>query len=185
MATPATPEPDAVYRDKWKGWDLNLEFTELNGRLEVTGLTIRSTRRDKPITTTGVMRALPLQEIADDYRRRRGGAMRMLASHPDFDPDDRARMIARADQWLAGRATGRPTLYGAEHYAEVADVYLAARASSLPGGPLPAVAKHFHISRSSAARHVATAREMGLLGDGGPGHTSTPPTPKRRKKGPR
>lgn len=62
------------------------------------------------------------------------------------------------------RAGGVP-LYGPDHFAAVAETY---RASFHAGSAAPtkAVAQAFSVSRSTAAKWVARAREMGLLSAG-------------------
>lgn len=56
---------------------------------------------------------------------------------------------------------GRPVHYGAEHYAEVAREAMIARANG--DSASAAVAAKFGIEPSTAYRHIAKARELGLI----------------------
>ena len=60
---------------------------------------------------------------------------------------------------------GGVPLYQPEHFASVAETYRAAFAAG-SAAPTKAVAQAFSVSRSTAAKWVARAREMGLLGEG-------------------
>jgi hypothetical protein len=75
---------------------------------------------------------------------------------------------------------GRPPLYGPEHFAQVADKYREAWAKG--DAPTQAVADAFTVERSTAAKWVARARGMGLLGEARPGRPGFAPAPRRRKK---
>lgn len=107
--------------------------------------------------TATELRSLPLAKLAaaaaakmpDLYRQALAGEI------PDGEYD-----AARLKENLAAYEQSSRR-YGAKHLGEVAKVYRAA----LPSGrPTSAVAEHFNISRSAAAKQVARCREVGLLG---------------------
>lgn len=64
------------------------------------------------------------------------------------------------EAWEVARSGGRPAQYDAEHWAEVAEVY---REGWQRGTPTKAVAEHFTVSKSTAAKWVARCRTLGLL----------------------
>ena len=76
---------------------------------------------------------------------------------------ERARMLERARAYAADQRQGRGRKgYPVEHFQEVADVYRNAHKSG--SAPTKAVAEHFKIGDSAAAKQVARARELGFLG---------------------
>lgn len=75
---------------------------------------------------------------------------------------------------------GRPPLYGPEHFAKVAEKYMQAWATS--DAPTQAVADAFTVERSTAAKWVARARGMGLLGEARPGRPGFASAPRRKRK---
>ena len=98
-------------------------------------------------------------------RCRPGGILARLA---ELEPEVTAAEDARAA--LAGSPPpkakpGRPALYGPAHFVEVAAVYTGAHVEGKH--PTKAVADHFHVARSTAAKWVARCRspKLGLLGD--------------------
>jgi hypothetical protein len=111
------------------------------------------------VLTTTALRELPFATIVGDLRREmaEGDAdfYDWLAGQPEYQsPADqgslrRLRSAAALPQPAAGR------------YAEVAEVYQRAWQEGRP--PTQAVAEHFTISQSAAAKRVSRARQAGYL----------------------
>lgn len=166
-------------------WIVRVDWATVRGRYECVGLTVRSFQdrywtlgdngamvsedwpRELPkrhetqeVLTASVLRRLALGEALNDLRRNSADSARRLlsaADAPDADEIDRAiAAIGRhqASQW-ADSSTAIRT------HGEVAAVYTAAWKAGRP--PTKAVAEHFTISQSAAAKRVARARDAGLL----------------------
>lgn len=162
-------------------WVLALEWGEVSGRAEVLGFGIRSADGMTPVTSTA-LRSVPLGRVVEDQLRRRladarGAAERQPAPprrhHGEF-PSGRRFAVDVTDESpgiaahqigplaAAGERLGRPRTYGKAHFQAVAGVYSKAWEAGLH--PTKAVAERFQVSRSAAAKWVARAREMQLLG---------------------
>jgi hypothetical protein len=160
-----------------------LRFAEVDGRVECVGLEVGADFNalnapdPEPLTVTN-LRKIHLPPLVEEAARHYLDWLREQEQIPGFlntdaptDYDQRilARLheIARARRPAAtakrrqGR-TGRPVERGPEHLAQVAKVYTDAHLASLP--PTRAVAEEWTVSRSTAAKWVARAREARLLG---------------------
>jgi len=112
-----------------------------------------------------LLRKLPIGAIAELTRERIGDAYGKYAAwlgDESWEPTESMRDLARrhgavGDAFKAGR-TKRDL--GEDHYREVAQVYAAAVRT---GKPTQAVAEHFQVAKSSAAKKVARARVKGFL----------------------
>jgi len=117
----------------------------------------------RELTAAG-LRAVPLGLMV---RRAHSQAADAYARAAEAVPDRAAELLAVSARF---DAAGPPRRYGAEHWREVAAVYSEA---ANRGAPTEAVRRHFHLSKSAAAKQVARCREMGLL----------PPTSRGRIEG--
>ena len=138
-----------------------LAITEavIDGRLECVGVTVSSDTSLKdlaPVTTSSLR--IPLNDILSRIR---------TPLHPLFDHtqykrttmDEIKEAKKTTDTIKAG--PGRPPL-AASHYASVARTYRLAHSQGLP--PTKAVSQRFCIGKSTAAKRIARARDLGLLG---------------------
>jgi hypothetical protein len=182
-------------------WHLGFDFTEIDGRLECVGINIRSLRtklviddagqpqveyrpplggRPEPVTAS-LIRQIPVAFLVREAREGLGDVARWQASQPGRSAAERRTLSAVADQL---DESPRRVLDD-DHFAQVAEIYREAWAAGDPA-PTKAVAERMKASRSAAAKWVARARVMGLLGEtkqGRPG--GTPPAKKtttRRKR---
>jgi hypothetical protein len=190
------PSTNALWPDPERGpWHLRLYWGEIDGRVECVGVEMKSapTAEDegrstapgwqpdpRPLRSTD-LRRLPLATIVEETRQSQAGFLNWWA---ELD-EQRREQLRRKTQALADGAPrsgkgGRPPEYGPEHYAEVADAYSAAHQSRRD--PRQAVAEHLHLSPSAAAKHVAKARKLGLLGPTMKGRAGGVPEPLERPK---
>jgi Family of unknown function (DUF6214) len=151
-------------------WLVTVTWANIGGREEPAGLEIRGYReedawprvlpaRDKgpAVLATTTLREIPFATIVADLRRQRAeqhaGFIDFLAAGPEYQAEADQAALRRL------RAAGpRPT---AAVLAEVAEVYRQAWKDGQP--PTRAVAAHFTISQSAAAKRVARARQAGYL----------------------
>lgn len=173
---------------------LRFHFASVNGRAECVGIDVRSFGSKKEGTpidprppdtyrpiSIALLRSLRATQLADarDAQRdlityatglaKTGAKARRAAAKqlPLFSPAERG---------------GRPPKYGPEHFADVANVY--ADAHELGRTPTRAVARHFDVSQTTAAKWVARARELDLLGPTSKGKAGgvDPPAPRKGRK---
>jgi hypothetical protein len=165
-------------------WLLGLYWSEVEGRIECVGMELRSVRRpaadeEAPgspwrggrgrleipsVLSTAVLRDLPLGRIVQDTKRSQAGFRRWWAG---LERERRRELLAKAKAW-EGHHAGGPRGYGYRHFEEVAAIYRAAQGPDAAPGrakPTTAVAEHYGVTKSTAAKWVARARspEMGLL----------------------
>lgn len=154
-------------------WLIDIMWAPIGDRDECIGLEIRSYRerkgerawppelptwdQDPAILTTTTLRELPFATIVADLRReRRAGHVDFtdwLATQPEYQSE--------ADQASLRRLRSAGTRRPAAALAEVAQVYRHAWETGRP--PTQAVAEHFVISHSAAAKRVSRARQAGYL----------------------
>ncbi len=167
-------EPVLLWPDPRQGpWLLRLMWAPVRGRIECVGMEIRGYREtgegwppelpswdeDPPILQTSILRDMPLHSIVSDMRREMAeqseGFVAWLAAQPEFaTPEDQEGLRQLTASWREppGSVSG---------LAEVARVYDEAWRAGKP--PTKAVAEHFVISDSAAAKRVSRARVAGLL----------------------
>ena len=194
MHAQADPPPSQVlWPDPDRGpWLLVLHWTRVDGRIECTGLELRSARQgheprgslllthdvEPTRLTTTVLRALPFAATVQDTKRAMGHftewwasqakGRRRLRPDPNLAPPP-AELVRRAEEWREsahGRG-GAPPQYGPEHFARVAQVYTDA-ISAGRSDPRQAVKEWAatakkNASSSAVAKWIARARKMGLL----------------------
>ena len=154
------PTPEVPYR-------VVLRFAEAEGRAVCVNVEIGAAFREgegadfdpEPITTSA-LRAIPLARLIDLALRT------FLSRHEELDGDtpssrfNRERKETLEAALRVKKRPGRPPLYGEDHYAKVATVY---RQNSGGRAPTKAVSEHFQTTKSTAAKWVGRARELGLL----------------------
>lgn len=177
---PRTDGRDAfLWPDAQKGpWLLRVAWANVRGRYECVGLEIRGYREsdetwppqlphwsESPeVLTASVLRQVPMGRIVDDLRDYWAKANRSFAIAA-FDPtateeeaaiDDELRVMGRQQAVAWGESRTGLTMLE-----DTAGVYTAAWRGGL--SPTKAVAAHFTISPSAAAKRVSRARAAGLL----------------------
>lgn len=185
----ASPWPDPMHGP----WILRFHLAEVDGRVACVGVDLRSFREDRdnrpvnrragllPVTST-VWREV---NVASEIREALADHEAVLAHAAYFaeEATDRAREVARArlDEYRAtveARRGGRPPI-SPEHLEEVVGVYSRALDAGQP--PRAAVAEHFLVSPSTAAKWIARAREIGLLEATTPGRAGGVPRSQQRR----
>lgn len=138
-------------------WTYTLIFRLVKGRVECSRLLLEAPEGGS--ISAALLRGFPLGHAMEKSRRTNETTARWAA---EAVPGRREEQLAQARLWHEARA-GRsgPKGYGAEHFAEVATIYQ--REALLGTKPTLAVAEHFVVSKSAAAKWVARARVMGLL----------------------
>lgn len=138
-------------------WGYKLHWGIVAGRAECVRLELLAS--DGQPMTAVALREFPIGHLMAKGLRGLTALARWAA---DAEPGRRAEQLALAKQWEESRA-GRsgPKGYGAKHFVKVATIYQ--REAFLGRKPTQAVAEHFVVSKSAAAKWVARARVMGLL----------------------
>jgi hypothetical protein len=158
----------------WNDRRIEARFAMVDGRLECVGLEIgpavdpdETFRVDakgselRPLTAAEMR--FPLRRVVDTAR---GAAIMVREGTDDFAADMR-ELAADADALAAAKQEpskrpGRPPQYDRDHYRRVAEIYRDHEAS---GGrtPTKAVQEKFKVTKSTAAKWVARARQLGEL----------------------
>lgn len=168
-ALPACSVPDmpdagfqeVLWPDRRRGpWLVRIEWGVVDGRIECVGLHLQQVP-DTPLKAfnTSVLRSIPLGSLVEEARGRHIRSLRKLQALP-APRELRRRAAEQLESFQAGKkGKGGPRLqYGAEHLAQVAEVYLKSA-----NKPTTAVAQHFKVPYSTAAKWVARARRIGVL----------------------
>jgi hypothetical protein len=145
---------------------VQLRFAEVDGRFICIGLEIGPKLRDDDVfveiqdedlvsLTTAEIR-LPLRSLVQTWLERGAFARTGDPSRDVYEELTEFTDVLNRSQ-ETNRRTGRPPLYGPDHYAEVAAVYREHLANA-GTAPTKAVQKHFGTTKSTAAKWVATAR---------------------------
>lgn len=158
-------------------WWISFRWAVTAGRIECVGVEARSCREENedwppelpswsdepPALTWDVWRSLPVPTMVRDLRQGLANLdaqwWRAWADDPTLSADQDGRWRRRAAEAEA-RVAG-PTALPLSVYDEVARVYVAAWKAGK--APTQAVAKHFTISASAAAKRVMRARQTGAL----------------------
>jgi hypothetical protein len=162
-----------------------LRFAEVDGRMVCVNIEIgadfdRDDELDPEPITTEILRRIPLARLIEETL---GQAVRGYEAASEWEGGIAERAKERLPAVRAGsegrKRPGRPRLYGDEHFAEVANIY---RSHSGGRSPTKAVEDHFKVNKSTAAKWVARAREIGLLEPyGGRAPAEIRQSPKRRQ----
>jgi hypothetical protein len=178
-------------------WYYVLHWGELRGRAEVVGLELWSVPPTNPERldfgaiqerqlppggapiTSSVVRGLNVGSLINQQRAAAIKMLRSVAASEAFS--ERAREASARDLERM-RRPGPQRKYDDRHYAEVARVYLAAFQENR--SPTRAVAQHFGVSQSMAAKFVwkARSKEYGLLAPTSSGLPSGAPASSSRTK---
>lgn len=177
MARRKVPQPPAeplIGPLRWtdsagNDWLYEFDWRVIRGRAVPIGVHLWSKKKsggeaegETPLTATTVREFPTGGTLALDRKinARLQKAFAKALSDPRY-ARERRRRIAAAEQWEESQA-GKPgpKKYGAAHFREVAEVYLDAL---IGGKPTLAVAERFVVSKSTAAKWVARARQIGLL----------------------
>ena len=155
-------------------WLIRVMWAPVEGRPECVGIEMRSYREtgeewppelphwsEHPqVLTTTALRELPFATIIGELRREMAegdiefyGWLASLPEYRSLADQESLRRLRSAAARPRGAAEGR--------YAEVAEVYEKAWEDGQP--PTRAVAAHFTISQSAAAKRVSRARQAGYL----------------------
>lgn len=144
----AAPSSDvgADYTATWTDelghpWRVSVSLQVLGGISALSSVTVEAAGAGYPLTQT-VLRQLPLAEL-----------------EREAFAEEREHLQARQRSRAIGVHSGRRL--SSDDLQEVADVYLAARNARVP--VQRAVAEHFEIAVSSAAKRIQTARQRGLI----------------------
>ena len=180
--SPLHYDSHSLWPDEKRGpWRLQLHWDFIDGRWAVTGLTIRScpdatgpadtpSEADSPSESEhAVDSTLPIQPRELTSRELRALHLSDLATRQESSWQRLLIETSRAAVPSAGQESparhegpGRPPLYDKGHFAEVARIYSDAYRNQ-PRNPTMKVAKDFRVSRSTAAKWVAKARDLGFL----------------------
>jgi hypothetical protein len=145
-----------------------LRFAEVDGRMACVNVEIGADFEGKegldplPVTTE-VLRRIPLARLVQESlwkAVRQYDAVASGAFSPSLAEHAKARLPAARASTERPKRPGRPRIYDEKHYEEVASVY---RQHSGGRAPTKAVTEHFRVTKSTAAKWVARARQMGLL----------------------
>ena len=169
-------------RDGSGPWRIGIKWRESGGRFECVGFSIEESDDVDPseppnIVTAQMLRAIPIGSLIKQARRREANESETIAEFL-WDSGDWADTEAEEERLHAaaeaardeGRrfkveatstSGGRRPMYDREHYHKVANIYYAAWRKGDP--PTQAVAKHFTVSYSTAARWVRECRRRTVL----------------------
>lgn len=153
-------------------WAVTVGLREIEGRMECVGFAITQKEPPEgkpypppPILTAKMVRTIPIGQFIDRTRRAKAGSAAIVAGlfEDEGRPDEAAWAREYGNRFQA-KASGRPRMYGDEHYRQVASVY--AEGWRMPeGAPTKHIAESFHVSHATAARWVRVCRDKGLLGE--------------------
>jgi hypothetical protein len=158
VAQPETPRetPPIRWRAKDGLYDITLRFAPIDGRMECVGVDVQPVPGTRPVTAVA-LHSLPLGKLIEKRRKQAGDIVVKV---------DTVGAIAWVGQPVVvtvSRRGGRPPRYGPEHWQEVALIYRDAYEHSPNRTPTRAVARHFKVSDTAAAKWVAKCRRLELL----------------------
>jgi hypothetical protein len=137
-----------------------LRFAEVDGRLVCANVEVGADfdNPDEPDPvpiTTGVWRKVNVSRLIDEALLQ---AVKSLPAMSKFERSGEAarRRLAKVEATLEGKRVGRPPRWTRDELEEAARVY---RQHSGGRSPRKAVAKHFNLSDSGAAKVIARARQ--------------------------
>jgi hypothetical protein len=136
-------------------FEVTLRFEWVEGRWECVSVhldAIDAADRKPATITSSLLRKLPLRRFI--------GQLVTFKAALTTEEDGITYRFER-DYTAIGPKGGRPPTHGLDHFVEVAQVYREAYGENRT--PTRAVAKHFRVTPSAAAKWVARCRELGLL----------------------
>ena len=149
-------------------WLVRVDWREIGGRMECVAFSIEEWDESEPhIITAQMMRELPIGALIQHARQSEAGASAVVSDlyFAEGDRETAAQMRLAGRQFSTPKGhgkTGRPHMYGKDHYQAVAAVYTAAWRDG--ESPTQAVRDAFTVSASTAARWVRECRSLGILG---------------------
>lgn len=151
---------------------LSVEWEVVGGKAVPVAIELRSPHGE-PITAEA-WRSVRVADVIERTRGELRGIRKVQRAIAQLDnrPDDAEQAEAEAEQFTRPRKRGRPPEWPAQHYRDVASVYLAAVAASDPK-PVRAVAAEWQLDDPNDYRPkawVREARRRGLI----------PPTERKR-----
>jgi hypothetical protein len=139
-------------------WTADIDLGVVGGRIECVGLAVRPFDDQTDIAlTTGVLRALPLGSLISRVRVDADDEVLALVGLKFPQMLGVLRDVGLGPLAVEHKGPGRKPK-PRSHFEEVAKIYLLAQDS-----PTKAVSEHFHVSRSTAANWVRTARGYGFI----------------------
>lgn len=192
------PEPGEIVAQSERYWPdekagpylLRLSYAVIKNRLEVVGVEMwaqqpptdekwRKWLNDAPTDTpnpiNSVALRMPLDRLASEALARLKSAGSIVRSKPEQFSEETVASIEKMEA-LPDQQRGRPAVYGPEHWAKVATVYVEAAAAREK--PTLAVQNAFGVSKTTAAKWVARARQDEWLAPAEKGRVSTEPGPR-------
>jgi hypothetical protein len=147
-----------LWPDQKGPFEITLDFRPLEGRMECVRFEVRLLWWDRPRpVTASLVRSIPLAKLIDRERSTFAPQRWEWPSDPAWAAADRRLWVARKRP----KGGGRPPKYDVNHYVEVVRIYGEAYARNRTS--TRAVAAHFRVSETAAAKWVAKARKLGLL----------------------
>lgn len=181
-----------LFPDPKKGpWLVRVSFEEIDGRAECVGVEMwgreipgekKTGKMPKTATpvTASALRSLQVASVVERGRKAWLSTSKAIVEY-GHDWSEHNRKAAARNVELFESRRGAPAVYDESHFAKVASVYQQAWARHEQ--PTKAVQEHFNVSKSTAAKWVARARnEFGLLPPTGRGQVAANPPPKKTTK---
>jgi hypothetical protein len=135
-------------------YDVTLRFAPIEGRMECVGVDVQVVPGPRPRLVTAVaLHSIPLGRLIEKRRKEAGDVLVTVGGG----------QVTWTGQEVTVKVTrhgGRPPKYGPEHWDEVARVYHEGFQNRTP---TRAVARHFKVSDTAAAKWIAKCRKLGLL----------------------
>jgi hypothetical protein len=146
--------PPIRWRGKDGSYEITLSFAWIGG-MECVGVLVQA-ERDAPVTARA-LHAIPLGKLIEK-RRPKPGELTLAIENASHSHTAGNLVLTTSSP----RRGGRPPKYPPEHWRAVARVYEEAYHGNRT--PTRAVAKHFRVTESAAAKWVAKCRnDLGLL----------------------
>lgn len=184
VADPLRPT-EVAWSDGDDDWTVVVEWGEIDGRVEAVGMHLRQAAPPQRPVTAVTWRRVKVGQVVARARRQRyeemgGGLVEAYRAAEAGDEINQHLLeefapgtideIEREASRPHVRGRGRPPEYDDAHFAKIARIYSEAVEAGLK--PLQAVITTQHVSKPTASRWVARARELGMLSPTTPGKVS-------------
>lgn len=164
---------------RWKGkdgtYEVVLRFAPVDGRMECVGVDVEAVPRGTRVVTAVALHSIPLGKLIEKRRPKviwKGQEVSIRVTPATVAAKASVptptvlvgHTFTKAPTFPQGQVTrrvGRPPKYGPEHWQKVARIYQEAWSKNRT--PTRAVARHFKVSETAAAKWVARCRALGLL----------------------
>ena len=178
MASEAPVRHSIPFPDPSHGpWVVEIDFGLLRGRIECVGFAMRASGGEpaEPMTTA-LLRQVPLGKLIsrarDDFDDDLFALVKPMLPRGFGQTLNALRDVGLGPLAVEHKGPGRKPKQRS-HFEEVTKIYLLGQDS-----PTKAVSEHFHVSRSTAANWVRTARGYGFIAPTSQGRKSgLPPEP--------